>query len=165
MRTVIQCSPWSILRNIQEEANQWFDPSRNSEDETSQKCEPRGCDSRVKEGVFQTKSPSVDIRELNDHFVIAADLPGVDPKDIEISIENNLLTLKGEKKTINLQEGENFTCKERFIGTFSRRFTLPEGVNADQIEAKSKLGVLEITLPKKPEASPKKVEVKVVEVS
>lgn len=102
MRTVLQCNPWSILRNIQEEANQLFEPQDvKTEVQKTQKNESgfvRDWSSRVE--------PRVDIKELSDQFVIAADLPGVDPNDIEISIENNLLTLKGEKKGVNLQEGE-----------------------------------------------------------
>ena len=104
--------------------------------------------------------PAVDISEEDDRFVIHADLPGVDPKEIEITMENGVLTLKGERKVENKEESKGYTRIERAHGTFYRRFSLPDTADADRIEAKGKNGVLEITLPKHEKKQPKRISVK-----
>jgi HSP20 family protein len=92
--------------------------------------------------------PSVDITEDENNFTLLADIPGVDPEDIEVSMENGVLTVKGERKTEEKTEKENFRRVERQYGMFYRRFTLPDTANADKIEAKSDNGVLRVTIPK-----------------
>lgn len=106
-------------------------------------------------------TPAVDIVENEDNFLIEADVPGVDPKDIEVSMENGVLTLKGERESETKEEKEGYSRVERSHGSFYRRFSLPETADAENISASSKKGVLKITVGKKETAKPKKVTVKV----
>jgi HSP20 family protein len=105
-------------------------------------------------------APSVDISENEKAFTLLADVPGVDPKDIEISMEKGVLTIKGERKTENVEEDENYRRVERQSGQFYRRFTLPDTADADKIEARSEHGVLKITIPKQEVAVSRRIEVK-----
>jgi HSP20 family protein len=106
-------------------------------------------------------TPAVDISENDNHFLIEADVPGVDPKEIEVSMENGALTLKGERKSEVKEEKEGYTRIERSHGSFYRRFSLPETADADHVTAKSDKGVLKITVGKKETAKPKKITVNV----
>jgi HSP20 family protein len=106
-------------------------------------------------------TPAVDISENNDHFLIEADVPGVDPKKIEVSMENGALTLKGERKSEIKEEKEGYTRVERSHGSFYRRFSLPETADAEHITAKSDKGVLKITVGKKETAKPKRITINV----
>ena len=105
-------------------------------------------------------TPSVDITENDDAFTILADIPGVDPKDIEISMDKGVLSIKGERKSEKVEEKENYRRVERQRGQFYRRFTLPESADADKIEAKSEHGVITITIPKQEVAVSRRIEVK-----
>lgn len=104
--------------------------------------------------------PSVDVKEEAERFVIHADVPGVDPKDIEVSMEDGVLTLAGERKSEKREEGEGWTRVERRSGRFLRRFTLPETADAEGISAQGQNGVLEIVIPKLAKAAPRKITVK-----
>lgn len=103
--------------------------------------------------------PRVDIKEEPKRFVIAADIPGVDPKDIEIHMDKGVLTLKGERSTETRSEDGKFTRVERVHGSFHRRFALPDTADAEQISASGKHGVLEIVIPKKAEAAPRRITI------
>lgn len=103
--------------------------------------------------------PRVDIREEARRFVIAADIPGVDPKDIEIHMDKGVLTLKGERNAETRSEDGKFTRVERTHGSFYRRFALPDTADAEQISASGKHGVLEIVIPKKAEAAPRRIAI------
>jgi HSP20 family protein len=103
----------------------------------------------------------VDIREEAGRFVIHADVPGVDPKDIEVSMEDGVLTLSGERKAESRTEQDGWKRVERLAGRFLRRFTLPEGTDAENISAHGSHGVLEIVIPKLAKLQPKKIQVKV----
>lgn len=103
--------------------------------------------------------PRVDVREEADRFVILADLPGVDPAGIEVQMDKNVLTLKGERKSETKEDGAKFTRVERRYGSFERRFTLPESADAEGISAAGKNGVLEISIPKKPELAPRRIAI------
>ena len=105
-------------------------------------------------------APSVDITENDEAFTILADIPGVDPKDIEISMDKGVLSIKGERKSETVEEKENYRRVERQSGQFYRRFTLPESADADKIEAKSEHGVITITIPKQEVAVSRRIEVK-----
>ena len=105
--------------------------------------------------------PSVDVKEEAERFVIHADVPGVDPKNIEISMEDGVLTFSGERKSEKREEGEGWTRVERLSGRFQRRFTLPETADAEGISAQGSHGVLEIVIPKLAKAQPRKITVKV----
>ena len=106
-------------------------------------------------------TPAVDIKEEAERFVIHADVPGVDPKDIEISMEDGVLSLSGERKSATTTEQEGYTRTERRTGRFLRRFTLPEGTDAEGISAQGSHGVLEIVIPKIAKVAPRKISVKV----
>ena len=98
--------------------------------------------------------PAVDIREEDKQYLLTADIPGVNRKDIEITLEEGVLTVKGERNTETAVSAAGYRRRERTHGTFMRQFTLPDTVNATSISAAAKDGVLEITIPKqdKPEA-------------
>ncbi len=104
--------------------------------------------------------PAVDIKEEADRFLITADLPGVDPKDIEITMDHGVLTIKGERQSESSEENEAYKRVERVSGAFYRRFSLPDTADAERIEAKGKDGVLQVTLPKHEKVQPRKIEVK-----
>jgi HSP20 family protein len=105
--------------------------------------------------------PAVDVVESEKSYEIAADLPGMDEKNIEVKVAEGVLTIKGEKQE-EKEEKKDYYLQERSFGSFQRRFDLPESVDSDKIEASFKKGVLTVTLPKKPEAQKptKKIEVK-----
>ncbi len=105
--------------------------------------------------------PAVDIAENDDHFLIEADVPGVDPKDIEVSMENGALTIKGARESEIKEEKEGYSRVERSHGSFYRRFSLPETADSENVIAKSNKGVLKITVGKKETAKPKKITVNV----
>ena len=104
-------------------------------------------------------TPAVDVRETEEAIVLTAELPGIQKEDLEIEVHKNLLTLKGERKLEEKQEGENYYRLERAHGSFSRNFRLPATVDAATIGAELKDGVLTLTLPKKAEAVPQKINV------
>jgi HSP20 family protein len=105
--------------------------------------------------------PSADLSETKDSFIIKAELPGLDAKDVEVSISGNVLTLKGEKKKEEEEKDEHHYRAERYYGSFQRTFQLPANVKADKVEATFEKGVLKVTLPKVEEAKKKQIEVKV----
>ena len=104
--------------------------------------------------------PHVDIHEEAERFVVVADLPGVEGKDIAITAEQGVLTIKGQRRSDNKSSKDGYERIERAAGTFLRRFTLPESVNAEAIKATHTNGVLEVTLPKRPEVQPRRIEIK-----
>jgi len=104
-------------------------------------------------------SPAVDVKEETDRFVILADLPGVDPKEIEVSMENGVLSLRGERKFDKEEDRDGFHRVERVRGTFYRRFSLPDTADSEHIEARGKDGVLEIVIPKQKKVQPRKITV------
>jgi HSP20 family protein len=107
-------------------------------------------------------TPAVDVVENDNAFEITADLPGMDEKNVEVQVVNGNLTIKGEKKEEKEEKKKDYYLQERRFGSFERSFSIPEGVDADKIEANFKKGVLTVTLPKKPEAQKpaKKIDVK-----
>ncbi len=109
----------------------------------------------------ETWLPSVDISETNDNFVVKAELPGLEAKDVNVSISGDVLTIKGEKKTEKEEKDEHYHCVERYSGSFQRVFQLPSGVKTDIIEATFDKGVLKVTLPKVEEAKNKQIDIKV----
>jgi HSP20 family protein len=107
--------------------------------------------------------PSVDVREEPDRFVLYADLPGIDPQDIEVSMDKGMLTIKGERSSETSSETERFSRVERRYGSFHRRFALPDSADPEGIRASGRHGVLEITIPKRPESAPRRIQVGRVE--
>jgi HSP20 family protein len=107
-----------------------------------------------------TFAPAVDIKETPKEYVVTAEVPGIDKKDIHIEIADNLLTLKGERKFEKEQKEESYHRVERSYGSFTRSFSLPTKVKADAIEAAFKDGVLTVKIPKTEEQVPRKIEIK-----
>jgi len=106
-------------------------------------------------------SPAIDVLDRKDEMVLQADLPGLTEKDIEITVQDGVLTVRGQRKEEKeTKEGEEYYCCERWSGSFSRTLTLPPGINADKVSASFKNGVLEVHLPKAKEAEGKKIEIK-----
>lgn len=127
---------------------------------------------RLFEGsLFQTEStdessvvtsqwvPRVDIKEETDRFVLYADIPGVDPQEIDVQMEKGTLTIKGERRLEEKMEGETFSRIERRHGSFHRRFALPDSADPDGITASGHNGVLQIIIPKRPETTPRRIQV------
>jgi HSP20 family protein len=115
------------------------------------------------EGELSTRTwaPAVDIYETADSIVLKAELPGVDPKDVDVRIEENRLYLKGERRFEKEVKEENYHRVERSYGSFARSFALPNSIAADKVTAEYKDGVLSLTLPKREEAKPKAIKVEV----
>jgi HSP20 family protein len=103
--------------------------------------------------------PPVDIREEADRFVLYADIPGVDPQDIEVQMDKGLLTIKGERRAEATAETERYSRVERMHGSFHRRFALPDSADPDGITAAGSHGVLRIDIPKRPESTPRRIQV------
>ena len=104
-------------------------------------------------------TPRVDIQEDEDRFVLRADLPGVDPKEVEITAEDGVLTLSGERAGTSEDKTGGYRRVERIVGKFSRRFSLPDTVDAEAITATSNFGVLELVLPKREAAKPRRITI------
>jgi HSP20 family protein len=139
-------SAWSNPRGLQDEIKQVFDRFLGDE----------GDQSNV---VTSQWVPRVDIREDGDRFVILADIPGVDPKDIEIHMDKGILSLRGERQSEKKDGNGRYSRVERAHGTFYRRFALPDSANPDGITATGRHGVLQIDIPKKPETTPRRIQV------
>jgi HSP20 family protein len=105
--------------------------------------------------------PAMDLVETDDHFVLRADLPGMSEGDVDLSLEDNVLTLSGERRSEHEQGGEGFYRLERATGAFSRSLTLPEGVDGDAISARFDNGVLEVRIPKPEQRKPRKLQISV----
>ena len=104
-------------------------------------------------------APRVDICEEDQRFVIAADIPGVDPKDIDVHMDKGVLSIRGERKAAVAADDGKYTRVERAHGAFHRRFALPDSADAAGVRASGKFGVLEIVIPKRPETTPRKIEI------
>ncbi len=111
---------------------------------------------------FADWAPSVDIEEDKDKYLIRADLPGVKKENIDVKLENGVLSIRGEKRSESeTGEGTRNHRTERFYGSFARSFTLPDSVQSDAVEAHYKDGVLSLTVPKAEEAKPKAIDIKI----
>lgn len=140
--TLTRYEPWSLLSQLQKELERNVEAVQNDSS-----------------AVTAEWAPSVDIKEEKSRYVLQADLPGVKPEDIDITMEHGVLTIKGERNTEAKTEKEGYKRVERTHGTFYRRFTLPDTVDAEGISASSKDGVLELVILKKAAVQPKKITV------
>ncbi len=109
----------------------------------------------------RTWAPPVDIFENENNIVLKAELPGVDPKDVEVRVEDNTLYLKGDRKFEKETKEENYHRIERAYGSFARSFSLPNSIDAEKVTADYKDGLLTLTLPKREEAKPKAIKINV----
>ncbi len=121
--------------------------------------EPWSLVDRISRDNHRTWVPAVDIFEEKERFIVRADLPGVNPDDIEVNMENGVLTVSGERSNEERSEFEGVSRIERISGRFLRRFTLPETADADAIKAKCRNGILEISIPKQAVVQPRRITV------
>jgi HSP20 family protein len=105
-------------------------------------------------------SPAFEVKETTDSFVVRADLPGLEDKDLDVSLHAGVLTVSGSRQAENRSEGESYALYERQFGSFSRSFSLPEIADGERIEAKLESGVLTLTIGKKADAKPRKISLK-----
>jgi HSP20 family protein len=138
--TIVRYEPWALLGRFQRQLDRALGESAD--------------------GASVSWIPHVDIHEEAERFVVVADLPGVEGKDIEITADQGVLTIKGERRSEKKSSKDGYERVERAAGTFLRRFTLPESVAAEAIKASHTNGVLEVTLPKRPEVQPRRIEIK-----
>ena len=143
MAMLTRFDPFRELSRVQDEMSRLFD------------------DRLFRQGESLGWSPAVDIYEDEEGLTLRFDLAGVEPKDVDIRFENGVLTLKGERKLEREERKENYHRVELSYGAFNRSFSLPGTVDAEKIRAESKNGVLSVHLPKKAEAKPKSIQVKV----
>jgi HSP20 family protein len=147
MNTIVRYEPFRGLSTLHDQVNRLFD-------ETMFRGQGEGF-------AITPWAPSVDIYETPNELVVKADLPDVDEKDIDICVENNLLTIRGERRFEKSVSEDNYLRVERTYGTFTRSFSLPNTVNAEAIHAEYNNGVLTVNLPKREESKPRQVKVSV----
>ena len=138
--TIVSYEPWALVSRLQRQLERTLGESAD--------------------GASVSWIPHVDIREEAEHFVVVADLPGVDGKDIDITADKGVLTIKGERRAEKKSSQDGYERVERATGTFLRRFTLPESADAEAIKATHVNGVLEVTIPKRPQEQPRRIEIK-----
>src|SRR3979490_2989 len=144
---IVRYEPWHVVNRLHQTLDQAFNNHFSGDALSSPEASSSPSVSWV---------PRVDIHEEKDRFVVLADVPGVDPKDIDITDENGVWTVRGERRAEKRETENGYERVERVSGTFLRRFTLPEGANTESIKAKQTNGVLEVTIPKTPAVQPRR---------
>ena len=142
--SLVRWEPFRDLLALQERLNRGFETARQTGEEQ-----------------LGTWAPAVDIYETEKEIVLKADLPGMNLADVDISLNNNVLSVRGERRFEKEVKEDSYHRVERAYGNFVRTFTLPNTVNVEQIEASYDAGVLKITMPKREEARPKQIKVNV----
>jgi len=145
--TITRYYPWTQPNRLQDEIKQVFDRFLGEDDADQSNI------------VTSQWTPRVDVKEEDKRFVILADIPGVDPKDIDVSMDKGILTIRGERKSESKEQNGKLTRVERSYGAFYRRFALPDSADAEGISANGRHGVPEISIPKKPETTPRRISV------
>ena len=146
MRTIARWEPFRGVTALQDQINRLFHDAFDRTGEQSN---------------LSAWAPAVDIYESEQELVVKADLPDIDPKGLDIRVENNLLTIRGERKFEKKVSEENYLRVERSFGSFARSFTLANTVDTDAIKAEYQNGVLTLSIPKREEAKPKQIKVNV----
>jgi HSP20 family protein len=144
--SIIRYDPFRDLRNLQEEVNRLF----------SSNISRAFGDEGIARGAW---NPSVDIYENKDQIVLEAELPGMNREDFDITIENNVITVRGERRFEKKDEADSYHRVERSYGSFTRSFTLPQTVSADGAAAEYRNGVLRVTLPKREEVKARRIDI------
>jgi HSP20 family protein len=139
---------WPAQARIHDDLKQIFDRFLNNADNPDESAV-----------VTSQWVPRVDIKEEADRFVILADLPGVDPEHVEVLMDKGILSIKGERSSEAVEQSERFSRIERRYGSFHRRFALPDTADAEGISATGHNGVLEVIIPKRPESTPRRIQV------
>jgi HSP20 family protein len=143
--TIVRWEPLREVSSLQTEMNRLFNTMFESP--------------TVGNGGTRRWSPAMDLLETEDHFVLRADLPGMREEDVAIELEDNVLTVSGERKADHEENGEGFYRVERAFGSFSRSLTLPRGIDAEAVNAGFTNGVLEVRIPKPEERKPTRIEI------
>lgn len=143
---IIKWDPFRDLVTLREKMNRLFEDAFTSRGEE-------------RDLIASTWTPAVDIYETENELILSAEIPGIDEKDVEIKVEDNTLSIKGERKFEKETKEENYYRIERSYGSFYRSFTLPNYIDQDKIQAVHENGVLKITMPKKTELKPRKVKI------
>jgi HSP20 family protein len=138
-----------------------WDPFRTLQSQIERMFEETWPRTQTGDTALSAWAPNVDIHETPDALVLEADLPGIEGKDLDVRVEDNMLTIRGERKFEAKVSEEDYLRLERAYGTFSRSFSLPHTVDAEKVDAEYKNGVLTVRLPKREEAKPKQVKVAV----
>ena len=146
MNTLSRWEPFRGISSLQEQVNRLFENRFAS-------C--------AEEQTLTAWAPAVDIYETENELVIKADLPEISEKELDVRVENNMLTIRGERRFEQKVKEENYLRMERAYGSFSRSFSLPNTVNTEAVKAEYKEGVLTLTLPKRAELKPKQVKINV----
>jgi HSP20 family protein len=146
--TIIRWEPARELQSIQSEMNRLFG--------TVFDTQAGGGDGGARRWI-----PAMDLVEEGEQYVLRADLPGVGEDDVSVELEDNVLTVSGERKSEHREQGDGFRRIERSSGSFSRSLTLPEGIDAEQIRARFEQGVLEVRVPKPEQRKPRRVAIDV----
>ena len=141
---LVRWDPMRELDSLQGDMNRLFD---------------RFFEGRVANGTSRRWIPAMDLIETDDSLVLRGDLPGMTEDDVDIEIKDNVLNVSGERKSESEHKGEGYHRVERAFGRFSRSLTLPQGVDAEKVEAKFEKGVLEVRIPKPAEAKPTRVQI------
>lgn len=152
--SLVRYQPWNTLNRLRadqfrNDLSQFFNPNHELTADSATASPAAATD----------WLPAVDVQETEHEYILHADVPGVNPKDIEVNMEDGLLTIKGQRETEKAEHKEGYTRIERSYGQFSRRFSLPETADTDKINAKCDQGVLRITIPKQTKAQPRKIEI------
>ncbi|HEX8921146.1 MAG TPA: Hsp20/alpha crystallin family protein, partial [Pyrinomonadaceae bacterium] len=145
--SIVRYDPFRDLRNLQEEVNRLF---------STNLTRSFGDDEGIARGAW---NPNVDIYENKDQIVLEAELPGMNREDFDVTIENNVITVRGERRFEKKDETDSYHRVERSYGSFTRSFTLPQTVTADSAMAEYKNGVLRVTLPKREEVKARRIEI------
>ncbi len=146
MNSITRWDPFVNLSGLQEQLNRFFESTLPGRSDNS---------------ALTTWAPAVDIYETENELVLKADLPEISEKDLDVRVENNMLTIRGERKFEQKVKEGSYLRTERTYGSFSRSFSLPNTVNSENIKAEYKNGVLTLELPKRAESKPKQVKVNV----
>ena len=144
--SIVRYDPFRDLRTLQDEVNRLF----------STNIGRAFGDEGIARGAW---NPSVDIYENKDQIVLEAELPGMNREDFDLTVENNVITLRGERRFEKKDDGDNYHRVERSYGSFTRSFTLPQTVSADGAQAEYRNGVLRVTLPKREEVKARRIEI------
>jgi len=142
---VIRYEPWRFVSRLQQDLDRLLGTSAGAADDTS--------------AVTTDWIPAVDIKEEANGFLIHADVPGVEPKDIDVTLENGILTIRGQRRVEAREERDGYRRIERVSGHFFRRFSLPDTAAPDGVQAKHSNGVLEVRIPKQPQVQPRRIKV------
>lgn len=149
MPAIVRWDPFKEITTLQERMNRVFD-------------EVWGRRPRAEEDYLSSAwIPAVDVRETRDALEIQVEVPGIDPKDVQVAVENGILVIKGSRNFEKATEGETYHRVERAYGSFERSFTLPTNIDPEKVKATYKFGVLHLSLAKREEAKPRSISIKV----